>query len=192
MRGQSTDSPFRDVREGRPWQYQVRQEEEPEFHDRSLPVTMLGLGMLLFAAVLAPFTFRVLPMLSYLFLFGISSPALLDVLLLSAGLLLGTLSPIMLSLTLAVGLLRLAPWARLWSIVTLPLILLLGGGVVGLSYWARAYREMDGQVALTDPVILQPLGTYALAMVPLTVALLIGLTRKRVAEELEEMHKESG
>lgn len=187
MREQFTDSPFRDVREGRPWQYQVLREDDPEFHDRSLPVALLGLGMLLFAVVLAPFTFRVLPILSFLFLFGISSPALTDVLLISAGLLLGALSPFILSLVLAVGLLRLAPWARVWSIITLPLILLLGGGVVGLSYWVRAYREISGQVSLTDQAVLQPLGIYALLMVPLTVALLVGLTRKRVAEEIEEM-----
>ncbi|MHB0939097.1 MAG: hypothetical protein ACYDCO_23160 [Armatimonadota bacterium] len=187
MREQSTDSPFRDVREGRPWQYQARLEEEPEYHDRSSLVTWLGLGMLAFASVLAPFTFRVLPMLSYLFLFGISSPVFQDVLLLSSALLLGALSPVMLSLAMGIGLFRLAPWSRRWSIITLPCILLLGGGVVGLYYWILASRHSGGQVAPTDPAILTPLGWYALAMVPLTIALLIGLTRRRVAEELEEM-----
>lgn len=186
MREQSTDSPFRDVREGRPWQYQVRPEIEPDYRPRSGQMTLLGAGLLVFVAVLTPFTFLVLPLLSYLFLFGISSPAFLDVFLLSAGLLLGALAPVMLALAMAIGLLRLAPWARRWAIATLPLILLLGGGVVGLYYWMLAARTLRGQVTLTTPAVLTPLGWYALGMVPLTVLLLIGLTRRRVAEELEE------
>jgi len=185
MREQSTDSPFRDVREGRPWQYQVTPEIEPEYRPRSGRMTLLGAGMLVFVAVLTPFTFLVLPLLSYLFLFGIASPAFQDVFLLSAGLLLGALSPLMLALALAIGLLRLAPWSRRWAIGALPVILLLGGGVVGLYYWVLAARHTHGQVLLTDPAILIPLGWYALGMMPLTVALLYGLTRREVAEEVE-------
>lgn len=147
---------------------------------------MLALGLLLFAVVLAPFTFRLLPMLSYLLVFGISSPAYHDVLLLSLGLLAGTLIPFTLPLVMAIGLYRLAPWSRKGAIIALPVTLALGGGVVGLYYWTQTYATMSNAIRLSDSNIIIPLGWYALAMTPLTATLLIGLTRPRLVEEMEE------
>jgi len=185
MREQLDESPFRDIREGRPWQYH-EQPVEPEYQDRSFRITVLALGLLVFAAVLAPFTFRLLPMLSYLLMFGMSSPVYQDVFLLSLGLLVGTMAPFTLVLVMAIGLFRLAPWSRKGAIIIMPIALALGGGVVGLYYWSRAYIALGEAVRLTDRDITGPLAWYALVMAPFTAALLIGLTRPQVAEEMEE------
>ena len=189
MREQFNESPFRDVRDGRPWHYQEAQ-ADPEFHDRPVMITALALGMLIFALVVAPFAFQLLPMLSYLLIFGISSPAYQDVFPLSIGLLAGTLTPFTLPLVMAIGLFRMAPWSRKGTIITLPITLALGGGVVGLYYWTRSFVTMGDAIRLTDTGITVPLGWYALAMIPLTAVLLFGLTRPRVAIEMEEEGKE--
>jgi len=186
MREQFTESPFRDVREGRPWRYQGRQRVGPEPRDRSLLVTVLALGMLTCTALMAPFTIRLLPMLLYLVMLGASSPIFQDLLLKALGLLAGALIPFVLPIVMAVGLLRHASWARTWAIVMLPIILVLGGGVVGLYYWTQINPHMGGPLNPTNRTVIEPLAWYALAMTPLTIAMLIGLTRPQVIEEMKE------
>jgi len=185
MREQFDESPFRNVRDGRPWHFQ-EQQADPALRDRSIMVTVLALGLLIVATVVAPFAFQLLPMLSYLLIFGISSPAYQDVFLLSVGLLVGTLAPFALPLVMAIGLFRMASWSRKGTIIALPITLTLGGGVVGLFYWTRSYVTLGDTIRLNDTDITVPLGWYALAMIPLTAVLLFGLTRPQVAEEMEE------
>ncbi len=183
----TTESPFRDVHEGRPWQYVTHEQgSEPELPERSPRITLLGLGMLLYALALAPAALGALFPFLFLTMISLMGPAYRTELPLGLAGLAGLLLPVLLCLVSTVGLFRLAPWSRQWTLITLPIALVLGAGEWACFLWVQLARATRGDVSFFDPRVLSPLVWYAVAMVPYTALLLFAATRPQVAKELAE------
>ena len=184
MREPLSESPFRDVSAGRSWQYVEGLENPPGTRDRSWLVTVLGFGMLLFAAVSALPAIKLAPLALFTLTLGSSSDMYRDLLLPSVIALVLVLLPGGLSAIMGAGLLRMAPWARPGSIGLLPVLLPLSAVVAGGYIWTQVCMAAQSVVPFTDSRIIGSLGWYALLMVPFTAAMLYGLTRPQVREDL--------
>lgn len=182
-----SESPFRDVSDGRPWHYTTdTRPAAPEMPERSLRLTLLGLGLLGYAGLIAPaflpMSLRVLVFVLVGFMAPERRPDLPLALLFFAGVYL----PIILTLVGALAFFRQTRWAPRWTVSTLPIALLSGAFTWGLYFWFQLSQNARVDVPPFAPEVIGPLGWYAIAMVPFTGLLLYLVTRPQVAEELAE------